>query len=67
MAALWLAGCAQLPDAPPKAELKAVEIYGASTLPLNAQAVWPTQQWWRSYGDSQLNTLIDEALANSPI
>lgn len=65
-AALWLAGCAPLPDAPPKAELKSVESYGASTLPLNAQAVWPTQQWWRSYGDSQLNTLIDEALANSP-
>ncbi|VUS23173.1 efflux transporter outer membrane subunit [Klebsiella spallanzanii] len=65
-ASLWLVGCAQLPDAPPKAELKAVESYGASKLPLNAEVVWPTQQWWRSYGDSQLNTLIDEALANSP-
>lgn len=65
-ASLCLAGCAQLPDAPPKTALNAVESYGTDTLPLNAEAGWPTQQWWRSYGDSQLNALIDEALANSP-
>lgn len=27
---------------------------------------WPTTQWWLRYGDPQLNTLVDEALDNSP-
>jgi NodT family efflux transporter outer membrane factor (OMF) lipoprotein len=31
----------------------------------NAQA-WPKDDWWRTYGDPQLNTLMDEALAGSP-
>jgi NodT family efflux transporter outer membrane factor (OMF) lipoprotein len=29
-------------------------------------AAWPNDRWWENFGDSQLNTLIDEALANSP-
>src|SRR6266481_5871119 len=29
-------------------------------------AAWPADIWWRSYGDSQLDGLIDEALAGSP-
>lgn len=37
------------------------------TLGLTAEtASWPTTQWWQRYGDSQLNALVDEALANSP-
>lgn len=27
---------------------------------------WPAQDWWVSFGDPQLATLIDEALENSP-
>ncbi|WP_267226194.1 efflux transporter outer membrane subunit [Dyella silvae] len=27
---------------------------------------WPDQDWWSGLGDSQLNELIDRALANSP-
>src|SRR5215467_2473176 len=29
-------------------------------------AAWPADGWWRRYGDSQLDTLVDEALAGSP-
>jgi NodT family efflux transporter outer membrane factor (OMF) lipoprotein len=29
-------------------------------------AAWPTDTWWHSYGDPQLDTLIDESLAGSP-
>ena len=27
---------------------------------------WPTDAWWRSYGDPELDTLVDEALAGAP-
>lgn len=30
------------------------------------QAAWPSDQWWKVYGDAQLNALIDEALQNAP-
>jgi len=29
-------------------------------------AAWPTDTWWRGYGDPQLDTLIDESFAGSP-
>src|SRR5439155_1126385 len=29
-------------------------------------ATWPADQWWRGYGDAQLDALIAEALAGSP-
>jgi NodT family efflux transporter outer membrane factor (OMF) lipoprotein len=33
--------------------------------PIDA-AAWPKAQWWTAYGDTQLNDLINEALAGSP-
>ncbi|QXH47772.1 efflux transporter outer membrane subunit [Pseudomonas xanthosomatis] len=29
-------------------------------------AHWPAQQWWRAYGDPQLNDWVSQALAGSP-
>ncbi len=29
-------------------------------------AAWPGQDWWRGFGDAQLDALVDEALAGSP-
>ena len=63
-----LAGCA-VPDLGPRPEMAAPGAYaahaslGAGTA--NA-AAWPAGEWWRGYGDTQLNTLIAEALAGSP-
>jgi NodT family efflux transporter outer membrane factor (OMF) lipoprotein len=34
-------------------------------LPLSPTA-WPAQDWWVSFGDPQLSTLIEEALKNNP-
>ena len=34
-------------------------------VPLSPTA-WPAQDWWVGFGDSQLNTLIAEALKNNP-
>src|SRR3546814_7786357 len=39
----------------------------AARLGLQGKSVtWPDTQWWRRYGDSQLDTLMAEALASNP-
>lgn len=30
------------------------------------QAAWPQEAWWKAYGDPQLDTLIEDALKDSP-
>lgn len=30
------------------------------------QAPWPTEKWWQQFADTQLEALIEQALANSP-
>lgn len=65
-AAVFLAGCAQLPnlgEAPPLKPVHAFESRASLQAPT---ADWPADQWWTLYGDPQLNALIDEALAGSP-
>ncbi|MGP0086543.1 MAG: efflux transporter outer membrane subunit [Steroidobacteraceae bacterium] len=59
-------GCAQLPrmDSPPA--LKKVEQLGSSNSFAAPDAAWPGDGWWRTYGDVQLDALIDEALRGSP-
>ena len=32
----------------------------------NRDAKWPAEQWWRAFGDPQLNTWVQTALDNSP-
>lgn len=63
---LVLGGCAQLPE-----HVKSVEIRGidqlASEKSFSATAVaWPQERWWKTYGDPQLDALIEEALRDSP-
>src|SRR6185503_19623392 len=29
-------------------------------------AAWPEENWWAAYGDSQIDRLMDEALARAP-
>jgi NodT family efflux transporter outer membrane factor (OMF) lipoprotein len=45
------------------ASLQAGESLGPASL---SAAAWPTQEWWRRYGDPQLDALVAEALAHSP-
>jgi NodT family efflux transporter outer membrane factor (OMF) lipoprotein len=60
--ALLLAGCATLPHSQPPATP-----LSASTLGLQGTAQQPVAaQWWKSLGDPQLDTLIDEAVRGSP-
>ena len=65
---LLLSACVDRGDWKAAPQLKAQDLAAAQTLQaakLDA-AAWPADQWWRSYGDPQLDALVDEALAGSP-
>ncbi len=64
--ALGLSGCAQFPSLDALNPMKPVSDYrtaGSFDAPASA---WPVEHWWKTYGDAQLDTLIDEALRDSP-
>jgi NodT family efflux transporter outer membrane factor (OMF) lipoprotein len=56
-----LSACADLSGISPQA--KALDAH-AMGLTATAPAIDP--QWWRAFGDEQLNQLVDKAIANSP-
>jgi len=59
---LALTGCASMdPTDEPVAPIEATQL-GLQPAPVT----WPQTQWWHRYGDAQLNTLVDEALAQNP-
>lgn len=64
-----LSACASDQGLTPKAaltdanRLAAQETLGASA---GTTAPWPSSDWWRAFGDPQLDRLMDEALAGSP-
>lgn len=64
-----LAGCASDGGLRPEVRLyDAKQLKAEATLaplPLSA-AAWPSYDWWRRYGDEQLNRLVAEALTASP-
>jgi NodT family efflux transporter outer membrane factor (OMF) lipoprotein len=61
-----LAGCASLPGERPVAALKPVSSFAAGEAFAAPARAWPSNEWWRAYGDEQLDTLIAEGLAGSP-
>jgi multidrug efflux system outer membrane protein len=61
---LMLAGCAGVPARLGEPALRDdVPLAGLQT---PARADWPAAQWWRQYGDPQLDTLMDSAMQQSP-
>lgn len=65
-AAALTVGCAKLPTGGAAPQVRAPQSF-KSVESLKAPVTeWPADQWWAKYGDPQLNTLIDEALGNSP-
>lgn len=65
-AALLLAGCAAVPNLGPAPQVRPAQAYAATSSFDAPAAEWPADQWWKGYGDAQLDTLVDEALAGSP-
>jgi len=57
-----LAGCATFDDLPPPQAKVAPATLGAR----EAAVQWPADDWWRRYGDAQLDTLVADGLAGSP-
>ena len=63
---LTLAGCAALPDEGKTAQVQPPVHYAADQSFKADTAPWPKADWWRAYGDAQLDQLIDTALAGTP-
>src|SRR3984893_12148286 len=59
-------GCAQIPRLDPPPAMKKVDELGSGGSFAVPATAWPRDRWWTVYGDTQLNTLIDEALNNAP-
>ena len=70
-AAALLSACSTVPKLGESEQLRTPQTIAArqSLLPQGtpqATAAWPIDGWWHNYGDAQLETLITEALRDSP-
>lgn len=55
-----------VPDMGPAPQIKPLQQYqNTQSLPAS-DGVWANEQWWKKYGDAQLNALMDEALSQAP-
>lgn len=61
-----LSACAPLPKLTAQPPIKSASAWSATQHFQNQTANWPTDAWWQAYGDAQLNTLMNEALAGAP-
>lgn len=64
--ALLAAGCAPLPPVSSPASVKTPGAFATANSFESAAAQWPVEAWWTTYGDRQLDTLVDEALRDAP-
>lgn len=65
---ILLAGCS-FSDLKPQSRMLSPEDAGETLADSGitlSPAAWPTETWWTSFNDPQLNTLVEEALADSP-
>src|SRR6185369_2726260 len=63
---LGLAGCAPMPAGDAPATMKSMDQLASARSFAEPSANWPRNDWWKAYGDAQLDSLIDEALRDSP-
>ncbi len=62
-----LSGCAGTPTGSPSSHALAVQALAVGAQVAQAPLTpWPTDQWWESYHDPQLNALITRTLSSSP-
>jgi NodT family efflux transporter outer membrane factor (OMF) lipoprotein len=59
-----LAGCA--PDLGARPQIQSPDTYATGKTFAADTAPWPQDDWWRGYGDPQLDALMAEALKGSP-
>lgn len=63
---LGLAACAPFPFMHAPAEPKTMDQLASTRSFSEPAATWPRSDWWKAYGDAQLDALIEEALRDSP-
>lgn len=61
-----LTACATPPDLGARPQLNAPQDYETIRSFAAPASEWPSEKWWEDYDDPQLNSLIEEALADSP-
>jgi NodT family efflux transporter outer membrane factor (OMF) lipoprotein len=64
-----LAGCAGIGDSKIRSAPVDANLLGAAqTLEgaTRSASAWPTRDWWKRFGDAQLDALVDEGLKGSP-
>lgn len=61
-----LGGCAMLPSVGQVGSVKPASEYQTAASLSAPISDWPSERWWQAYGDPQLDTLVDEALRDSP-
>ena len=61
-----VSGCAQIPPQESAPILKPINQYQAQQSFSGPEKVWPQENWWSVYRDSQLDLLIAEGLKESP-
>ncbi|UZW54184.1 efflux transporter outer membrane subunit [Sphingobium sp. JS3065] len=62
-----LSACAAVPDLGPQPAVRAPgSIAAERSLQADNAAQWPSEGWWKAYGDPQLDALIEEGLKGSP-
>lgn len=66
LGALLLSACAQLPQLGASPTLHEASDLAAHNSLSAPQGNWPSDHWWQGYGDSQLDSLIAEALRDAP-
>ena len=62
--AFSLIGCA--PNLGPKPEIAKPDTLAAAQSLAAPDAAWPTETWWKDFGDAELDRLIADALKDSP-
>jgi NodT family efflux transporter outer membrane factor (OMF) lipoprotein len=69
LVALLVAGCANMQGLAPESSMRNADALASgnslSSTPVMASA-WPSAEWWKTFGDPQLDQLITEALSGSP-
>lgn len=63
---LLLGACAQIPELRPAEKMQEVAALTHASALQGPERQWPDADWWRAYGDTQLNGLIAEALQSAP-
>jgi NodT family efflux transporter outer membrane factor (OMF) lipoprotein len=61
-----LSACASLPGKAPAPAIKPAESFASARTFTAPAGEWPASGWWKVYGDTQLDTLIEEGLSGSP-